>query len=357
MRDKKSFYRLPAIILKEGEKTRELSENRRRCWLAAINRGDLKPENYPFLRVCSDHFIKEKPAALYEESNPDWVPSLKLGHGEKRSLATSSRHDRAVERSAKRKRNGEEQDKGEVEREIIEIDRDHEVISEEAAESELKQVKDQLGAACVEISRLKNNLSVLALEEEAFKGNDKKVCFYTGIPSWDLFSKLFMYLKPHLSSEKALTPFQQLIMTLMRLRLNLTIQDLAFRFKVHKSTISRIFVEVISTIYYCLRPLIQWPDRDALLKTLPMEFRKHCPRCAVIIDCFEIFLEKPSNLLCRAQTFSSYKHHNTVKYLIGITPQGTVCFISDGWGGRVSDKHLTENSNLLSHLTPGDHSG
>ena len=34
MRDKKSFYHLPAIILKEGEKTRELSENRRRCWLA-----------------------------------------------------------------------------------------------------------------------------------------------------------------------------------------------------------------------------------------------------------------------------------------------------------------------------------
>ena len=81
-------------------------------------------------------------------------------------------------------------------------------FSEEAAESELKQVKDQLGDACVEISRLKNNLSVLALEEEAFKGNDKKVSFYTGIPSWDLFSKLFMYLKPHLSSEKALTPFQ-----------------------------------------------------------------------------------------------------------------------------------------------------
>ena len=215
-------------------------------------------------------------------------------------------------------------------------------------------MNDQLGAACVEISRLKNNLGVLALEEEAFKGNDKKVCFYTGIPSWDLFSKLFMYLKPHLSSEKALTPFQQLIMTLMRLQLNLTIQDLAFRFKVHKSTISRIFVEVISTIYYCLRPLIQWPDRDALLKTLPMNFRKHCTRCAVLIDCFENFLEKPSNLLCRAQTFSSYKHHNTVKYLIGITPQGTVCFISDGWGGRVSDKHMAENSNLASHLTPGD---
>ena len=45
-----------------------------------------------------------------------------------------------------------------------------------------------------------------------------------------------------------------------------------------------------------------------------------------------------------------------VKYLICITPQGTVSFISKGWGGggRVSDKHLTENSNLLSNLVPSD---
>ena len=43
-----------------------------------------------------------------------------------------------------------------------------------------------------------------------------------------------------------------------------------------------------------------------------------------------------------------------MKYLIGITAQGTVCFLSEGWGGKVSDKHLTENCNLLSNLIPGD---
>ena len=65
-------------------------------------------------------------------------------------------------------------------------------------------------------------------------------------------------------------------------------------------------------------------------------------------------MERPSNLLARAQTFSSYKHHNTIKYLIGITPQGTVSYISKGWGGRVSDKYLTEHSGILNYLLSGD---
>ena len=74
----------------------------------------------------------------------------------------------------------------------------------------------------------------------------------------------------------------------------------------------------------------------------------------MIIDCFEVFIEKPTNLLARAQTFSSYKHHNTIKILLGITPQGSISFVSDAWGGRTSDKFLTENCGFLNKLLPGD---
>ena len=40
--------------------------------------------------------------------------------------------------------------------------------------------------------------------------------------------------------------------------------------------------------------------------------------------------------------------------MIGITPQGTISFLSNAWGGRTSDKRITEESGFLDHILPGD---
>ena len=65
-------------------------------------------------------------------------------------------------------------------------------------------------------------------------------------------------------------------------------------------------------------------------------------------------MERLSNLKARATTWSNYKHRNTAKVLIGITPQGTVAFVSDAWGGRANDKYITENYGILKKLLPRD---
>ena len=88
---------------------------------------------------------------------------------------------------------------------------------------------------------------------------------------------------------------------------------------------------------------IFWPNRDALQKTMPLCFQESFgKKVAVIIDSFEIFIERPSNLRARTSTWSSYKHHNTAEVLFGCSPQGVISYVSLAWGGRVSDKFLTE---------------
>ena len=34
--------------------------------------------------------------------------------------------------------------------------------------------------------------------------------------------------------------------------------------------------------------------------------------------------------------------------------QGAISFISKGWGGRVTDKHITEHCGFLNYILPGD---
>ncbi|XP_068506554.1 uncharacterized protein [Syngnathus scovelli] len=64
-----------------------------------------------------------------------------------------------------------------------------------------------------------------------------------------------------------------------------------------------------------------------------------------------LFNEVPTSMLVLPLI---YKQKNTVKYLVAITPQGSISFISLGYGGRASDKHITEESGPLDLLLPGD---
>ena len=114
-------------------------------------------------------------------------------------------------------------------------------------------------------------------------------------------------------------------------------QDHAYRFNVSRTVVSRIIVSCLTVTDVTLSPLISWPDREQPQRTMPRCFSDSFGlKTSVIIDCFEVFIDRPSNLLARAQTFSNY----TIKVLIGITPQGTILFVSKAWGGRTSDKFL-----------------
>ena len=90
-------------------------------------------------------------------------------------------------------------------------------------------------------------------------------------------------------------------------------------------------------------------------RNMPPIFRDYYPHTCCIIDWSEIFIERPCSYQVRAQTYSNYKKtHNTVKFLIGITPCGAISFLSKCWGGRATDKCITMNSGFLKLLDFGD---
>ena len=214
-----------------------------------------------------------------------------------------------------------------------------------------------VGVQTAEFDYLFNDtrLSQKPFTEDYFAGDDEKVRFYTGLASFDILKTTFEFIKSFVTRRcLTLTLFQEFVLVLMKLILHVPFQDLAYRFDISLSTVSRIFLAWMIVMDKRLSPLINWPEHEDLWRTMPKCFQySFGKKTTVIIDCFEVFIERPSNLLARAQTFSNYKHHNTVKVLIGITPQGTISFVSNAWGGRTSDKFLTENCGILGKLKPG----
>ena len=78
---------------------------------------------------------------------------------------------------------------------------------------------------------------------------------------------------------------------------------------------------------------------------LPKIFVKFCyGKCHAIIDCAEVVLEKQKSLSAQTATWLDCKYHNTIKLLVGITPTGSISFLSPCYGVRASAKFITKDS-------------
>lgn len=93
-----------------------------------------------------------------------------------------------------------------------------------------------------------------------------------------------------------------------------------------------------------------------LFDIIPPVFKQKFPRLTCIVDCFEIFIKAPKALLARAQCYSNYKKHCTVKFFIGCTPLRAVSFLSKAWGVRASDVQIVRESGFIDskYHMPGD---
>lgn len=196
-----------------------------------------------------------------------------------------------------------------------------------------------------ELEEENENLRSKCLLLDQVRLNDRNFQFWTGFPNYETFTALFNYLEgvraigrmrhwrgsemfsKHPYPKKAariakLTAEEELFMVLVRLRVRLTITDLSLRFGISESSVCKIFTSWINLLFFHLKDLCEMPESEIDGKA--KQFSK-LPCLEVIIDCTEIFTQKPSCLQANKEIYSNYKGHTTFKFLVGINPMGLLC--------------------------------
>ena len=382
---KRSFFKFPDDV------------GHRKKWLHAIRRDE--GEHFTitkWTKVCSRHFREY-----------DFVKTL-TGRRDIRTDAVPSKF--AWTRMSPRKRKapkargsiGETSQAPQFLLEEPESDKDPEsaeiFMNEESTVSDHENVKNDMGTQTAEpreedsetlltkkIAELKSELEGANRRNESlqnqlftierFQTSDAAINFYTGFANWKIFMSVFRYLNPgdkgdnikywlstaqNVSADiydqaavneskkgrsRTLRPIEEFFIVMCRLRHGFPEEHLGYLCQISTSTVSRIFITWMN--YLKLGQINIWPTRKAIDEKMPEDFKKKYSSTRVIIDCTEVKCQMPSSLHLNGELFSNYKHHTTLKGLIGISSGGAITFISQLYTGSISDREIVVRSGLL----------
>lgn len=144
-----------------------------------------------------------------------------------------------------------------------------------------------------------------------------------------------------------------MLIVFIKLKTNLSFLCIAVLFRLHSQTVSTCFQRILPFLTAALKPVIYWPTEDQIRKNMPRYFKPDFEDVIAVLDCTEIPIMKPKCLHCRINTYSHYKSRETAKYLVAVTPAGSISFISSGYGGKISDKQIVLEEKLLDRFTSG----
>ena len=212
-------------------------------------------------------------------------------------------------------------------------------------------------------------IKIAQLEEENYKLRERCISldeiqqspdscqFWTGFPNYGTLKALFGFLNEaahlkknwrgqaavesrHFSEAYKSKPGptsnnsneEEFLMVMIRLRAGIPLRDLAHQqFGLSVFSVSKKCTAWINIMYFELKKLCQMPDwHQTVTATQFSQF----PHLRIVLDCTEIFCEKPPSLQANKEVYSNYKSHTTFKYLVGISPHPAVVYVSKAWGGR-----------------------
>lgn len=225
-------------------------------------------------------------------------------------------------------------------------------IENEMRKKEMVQLKSQLEVR-------KHIFSFSQIEQDV-----EKVQYFTGLPD----APAVQFLEDLLNSfdlvyhsgwvVQKIPLREQLLMTLMKLRLNLADLDLATRFNCGTDTVTNVVITIISSLYDTMYVRIMEgniPSRNTNLIGLPDCFVPF-QNCRMVLDCVDFAVSNTENLETQGDLYCQYnnKRHTTMKTLIGLAPNGVITYVSDLYSGSTSDKAITADCGVLDYLQPGD---
>ena len=223
-----------------------------------------------------------------------------------------------------------------------------------------------------------------SLRVEAFEYNPKAICVFTSLDSYGTLVRLTDAIfgesetapggytsreilemqknqgvptkRGQLGRLPALNRMNRTFVSLMWLRQGLSFEALGSLFGVSPVTISRSIKCVLPVMSNFFKSFFPFPKRVDILKDAPPVFKECLGHdICFIIDGMEVQIQVSSNRTVQHVTYSNYKHYNTAKFLVAITPDGYIAYVSKAYGGRVSDVDLTRGCGFMDLLEPNSH--
>lgn len=176
--------------------------------------------------------------------------------------------------------------------------------------------------------------------------NDENIKYLTGHTKHEFEAIFDLCMKVNQGKEfkfKNLPLKEQMLLTLTKCRLNVDYFMLAIMFHLSSKRVSEVFRFWIDLLYETISTIDFWKLRVQSEKLY-----------AVVIDCTEFSIEKPTSPEEQQMTWSSYKNVNTFKILVGTDERGMVIFISEVYGGAITDNLIVQKSNILDKLQKAD---
>jgi hypothetical protein len=146
----------------------------------------------------------------------------------------------------------------------------------------------------------------------------------------------------------------QVLLTVVWLRVYPTHEVLGYLFGVSDSTVSRVIARVLPLLEQAGRDTMRMPDPGRKRRRSLDQLLSHTPELAVVIDSFEQKVQRPKDPNERERFYSGKKKTHTLKSQVAVNEEtGAVVDVGDSVPGPTADMNLLAQSGLMERLPDG----